>query len=179
MAGIQSNNYEAVADWAISQYWFLSNENHRLITINALRNILFDLKPIYSGYTSREAIDRGYKKSQMTVEHYHSRQRMATMIVGLVQNSAAYDEVLASIKEACMVHYTTKEENLALIPYQKQAGYIWEEAYAAVGIELVEYDPTVKDYQYDGQIYQAKSRAELARRLGLSTYKASKLIDEV
>lgn len=167
------NNYEAVARWVLHN--ITADSDHEIITINGLRNILFDLSPIPSGYCSKAAIEEyDGKLTKMVKEHYHSRGRMARAIVDLAKQSADISKIQDLVMEACKIHRTTKQENLDLIPYQKQDDYNWEEAYAAVGIELVEYDGPRMDIKYDGVVYNVKSKAELRRMLGISEYKMNR-----
>lgn len=167
------NNYGAVARWVINAR--TGDQDLEVITINALRNVLFDLAPIMSGYCSKAAIEEcDGKLSKMVIEHYHSRQTMARKIVDLAKQTSNVDEVEELIKEACKAHRTTKSENMALVPYQKRSDYNWEEAYADVGIELVEYDGPRMDIKYDGVVYNVKSKAELRRKLGISEYKMNR-----
>lgn len=164
------NNYRAVAQWVMHNR--TDDSDLEVITINALRNILFDLAPIMSGYCSKAAIEEcDGKLAKMVIEHYHSRQTMARKIVDLSKRTLNISKVEDMIMEACKAHRTTKQENLDLIPYQKQPDYVWEEAYAAVGIELVEYDGPRMDIKYDGVVYNVKSKAELRRMLGISEYR--------
>jgi hypothetical protein len=172
--------YEQAAHWIDKQKPHLDVPSHLHITINALRNVLFDLPCIYSGYTSQEAINRKYKRSQMTVEHYHSRQRSARSIVYMAMRGAPVDALADEIREACKVHYTTKEENLALIPYQRADDYDWREAYKACNIILVKHDPSIKTYVLDCFSVTAKSKKEAITQFveitGLSKYAVSKKV---
>ena len=169
------NKYNRVARWVMT----LDSE-FDIININALRNVLFDLPAIMSGYCSKAAIaEHDGRIGKMVVEHYHSRQTMARKIVNFVREGATLDQVEAMIREACKAHRTTKAENIALIPYQRKADYNWEEAYAAVGIELVEYDGPRKTYVYESTTYVVKSKAELARKLNVSKYRINKMAVEV
>jgi hypothetical protein len=163
------NNYKAVAQWVMNNR--TGDSDLELITVNGLRNILFDLAPIMSGYCSKAAIEEhDGRLSKMTVEHYHSRTRMARAIVDLAKQTNNVSKIQELVMEACKAHRTTKRENLDLVEYQKQDDYNWEEAYASVGIELVEYDGPRMDIKYDGVVYNVKTKAELMRKLGISEW---------
>lgn len=167
------NNYKAVAQWVMNNR--TGDALQETITINALRNVLFDLAPIMSGLCSKAAIEAyDGKLSKMVIEHYNSRQTMARKIVDLAKRTNRIECIEETVKEACRAHRTTKEENLALIPYQKQPGYDWKEAYKAVGIELTPYDGPTYVYEYEGMKYVAKSKADLRRQLGVSQYRVDR-----
>lgn len=164
MAFIKTDDYETLVDWLFCQSTFLHKEEYYLITVSAFRNLIFDMKPIYSGYASKAAIElHDGALSKMTSEHYNPRQKMSQKIVGMVRDKASKEDVLSALIEACKVHKVTSDENTALRPYQRKEDYVPEEAYAALKIELVPYawKPRQKSIEVEGKIFgSAKEVAE-------------------
>jgi len=138
MASINRTDYEGLINWLIAQREFLNNETHELITTNAFRNLIFELKPIYTGYASKSAIElHDGCISKMTPEHFNPRQRMSEKIIDGVKSGISKEILVGMLIEACRINYTTKDENKALEPLQKHKDYVPEEAYSELGIELV------------------------------------------
>jgi hypothetical protein len=138
MASINKKDYEGLIDWIINQRAFLVQETHELITINALRNLIFDMKSIYTGYSSKAAIElHNGRISDMTPEHFNPRQRAAEKIVAAVKAGSSKQELVEMLLNSCKIHYVTCDENRALMPLQSQEYYEAEKAYAELGIELV------------------------------------------
>jgi len=142
MASINRKDYEGVVRWVINQKEHLHDESHKLITINSLRNLIFDLKTIWTGYASKAAIKKHNGRiSNMTPEHYNPRQRMAEKIVEAVIENRSFDTILELLLDACKIHYVTNEENKKLIPLQRADNYVMEDAYSICKIELVPHTP--------------------------------------
>jgi hypothetical protein len=158
MAFIETDDYEALIDFLFCQSAFLHNEKHFLITIAGLRNLIFDMKHIYSGYASKAAIKQhnGYL-SRMTPEHYNPRQKMAEKMVAMVKSGSSKEEVLSVLKEACKIHRVTSDENKNLRPHQRKEDYVAEKAYAEEKIELVLCvgKPRTKHIEVEGKIFES------------------------
>jgi hypothetical protein len=138
MASIKSDDYESIIDWVMNQSAFLGSESHELITINALRNLIFDAKLIYTGFASKAAINlHNGNITKMTKEHFNPRQKMAEKIVAGVKLRYSKEVLLEMLLDACKINYTTKAENDALKPYQKREDYVPAEAYKKLNIELI------------------------------------------
>ena len=145
-----SQKYETLANCVIDNHRLYKNKpDERQMMIGAFRNVLFDCPSIPSGFVSKKG--QHLKRAQLTKEHFYPRQASAHKMFDMLDAGATKDDLVAFIKKVCQVHYVTKEENIALIPYQKRgSGYdTWEEQYEAAGIELVPYvRKTAKKYVY-------------------------------
>ena len=165
MAAIKSDDYESVVDWLFCQSTFLHNDKHYTITVNSLRNTIYEMKPIPTGFASKKAIEFfNGKTSAMTKEHFNPRQKMAEKMVNMVKSGASKEEVLEIFMEAVRIHWVHPLENKALIPYQREDDYIAEEAYKKCNIELVEHQspPRTKLIDVDGTIYESAKLAAQA-----------------
>lgn len=145
-----SQKYELMADCVIDNYnLYKDKPEHRKMMISAFRNVIFDCPSIPSELVSKKG--QHFKKSQLVKEHFYPRQASAYRMFEMLDAGVTFNELVAFIKKVCQVHYVTKEENIALIPYQKRgSGYdTWEEQYKAAGIELVPYvRKSTKKYVY-------------------------------
>lgn len=134
--------YSDLADCVIENHLIFQNKpDHRKIMIGGFRNCLFDSPSTDSGLVSEKG--QHFKKSELVKEHFHPRQASAYKMFEMLDASASKKELVDFIKMVCQVHRVTKEENIALKPYQKLgSGYnTSEEQYAAVPINLVLYIP--------------------------------------
>jgi hypothetical protein len=143
----------------------------------AIRHGIHDLRPIYSGYTSIGAIKtfKG-KTTHMTREHYNGRANSSRNIIRMIREGISDTDLLDFVLESCKVHYTTKEENIRLIPYQTQSDYTWQEGYKKANIKLVRFDGIKTWYLIDGIKYY-KSKQELSDILDVTLYRLDRLIE--
>ena len=141
-----------------------------------IRHTLHDLKPIYSGYTSLQAI-KEFKglTTLMTREHYNGRANCAKKILNMIETNESSSDIFDFVMESCKVHYTTHAENMELVKYQNNDDLTWEQAYAEAGVKLVRYDGIKNWYEIEGIRYY-KSKKELMDIFDVSTYKLDKLI---
>ena len=116
------------------------------VMARAIGTMIFDIPTTRSGMVSVALIDEyGYRPSisKCTLEHFHSRNESGYTIINLVNNLCELEEVIAYLREATMVHLTTKDENIRLSSIQNHPmtkDLSWSEQYDLAGIELVE-DP--------------------------------------
>lgn len=170
-------DYRLTGAWAVRLATIVKDDStFHQHAVDTLRNNLFDLAPIYSGYASKAAIaEHGGKLTKMTWEHYHPRQKMARVILAMAMEGADLDSLELVIREACMCHRTTAGENTALVPYQKREDYVWEEAYASVGIELVQWNGVETWFEVDGEKHWGTKR-ELMAKFGVGEFKLNRMI---
>lgn len=164
-------DYESVARFCINVYEVTKHDAKQLeILKNGLRNIIFDLGEAYTGYASESAIATGLPKSKLTGEHIFPRNQSAKQILRrLSQGPISVERLALFLRSRCRVHITTKEENLALVPFQKQDGYHWRKGYRDAGISLVEYDfPRKNKYVYIAEGIRYNSINEIAQKYGMS-----------
>ncbi len=125
--------------------------------VAGIRNQIFDLAEVYTGYRSKESIET----NRITPEHVFPRQKTAEYIVNLLlsgrkMTTARLTKLLMSRSR---VHYVSKRENEVLIPWQKSRDYKWRKAYRHFKIELVHvpFDGTRKkkrSYNIDELFYE-------------------------
>lgn len=114
------------------------------VLARAIGTVIFDIPVTRSGLISQALIDEyGYRPSvsKCTNEHYHSRQESGVHLIGMCRKGTDINEIRDFLKEASMVHLTTKEENLTLSQIQNHPltkDLTWQEQYSLAGIELVE-----------------------------------------
>lgn len=103
--------------------------------VNGIRNQIWELAEIYTGYCSQEAVDY----NQYTSEHIFPRQKSAELIINALLNGKNFSvkRLTALLMSRSRVHYVTSDENRRLIPAQKFDSYRWRSAYRENNIELV------------------------------------------
>lgn len=172
-------DYEKFAEWCLLQKDIVKQDKNKYFwTARSIANNLYDLRSIYSGYTSLEAIRKfNGRTTKMTREHYNGRAKCSNNILEMIINDCDMNSLVAYIKESCKVHYTTKEENIALAKYQNTEDYDWQKTYKDVGIKLVRYDGIKNWYKIEGIKYH-KSKPELMELFGVSSYKLEKMIQD-
>jgi len=169
-------DYEGFANYCVSLSNLVNVRDEFIF--QAIRHQIHDLKPIYSGYTSLAAIKMyNGRMTKMTKEHYNGRANSARKIIQMIKDKVQYQELLNFIKKSCNVHYTTAEENMRLVEYQNKENYNWEDAYAAAGIKLVQYQGVKIWYKIDGVKYY-KTKQELQEFFDCSLYCLDRMIDE-
>jgi len=154
----------------------LAREEH---VFQSIRQGIYDLKPIYSGYASVEAIKKyNGKIKKMCKEHYNGRAMCARKIIEYIKfsNVVNLSYLVNYIKKSSMVHYTTSEENNRLVKFQNKPGYNWEEAYKAAGIILVKYDGIQTWYLIKGIKYY-KTKQELKDMFNCTLYAVDNMIE--
>lgn len=111
-----------------------------------------DMNPLWSGKISKAALAnvRPHYKCAPVEEHYMSNQLMGNRILQHyldngynVATHYEFDPVMIEMVDVARgVHQVTADENQRLRPYQKVENFTtWEDAYAAVGIELTDRFP--------------------------------------
>jgi hypothetical protein len=149
-------------------------------TFNTIRHGIHDLRSIYSGFTSIEAIEKFKGRiTPMTEEHYNGRANCAREIIEIIRgggNSVDVKFLVEFVKESCKVHYTTAAENNRLKEFQNKKGYIWQEGYRQAGIKLVRYDGIKTWYQIKGVKYY-KTKNELREIFCLSRWNLDLMIE--
>jgi len=172
-------DYAGFVDYCAGIYRISVDRNMDLgWAYSTIRHILHDLKPIYSGYTSLKAIKKfNGLTTLMTREHYNGRANSSAKILDMIESRASKEELFEYVIESCKVHYTTYDENIALVPYQNDNNYTWQEAYAKVGIKLVRYDGIKNWYKVNGIKYYMGQK-ELCELLDVNLYQLNKIIED-
>jgi hypothetical protein len=137
------HNHEKMAEYILNVLKVVKDDEVLLeIFKNGLRNQIFDLGEIYTGYASHLAIETGLSKSKLTSEHMYPRNRSAIQIIDrvLYGKPITKSRLAAWIKSRCRVHITTKDENLALVQLQKDSNYYWRNGYREIGINLEKHE---------------------------------------
>lgn len=166
------HDYDKMAEYILTVLPVVKHDPKLLeIFKNGLRNQIFDLGEVYTGYTSRAAIATGLPKVKLTSEHIYPRNRSAIQIMNRCLNgpSISQNRLAAWLKSRCRVHITTNDENRALVPLQKDPNYFWRNGYHTIGIKLEKYDfPTKQQYVYNvaGKVYNTLH--EVAEEYGMS-----------
>ena len=168
--------YEAFAKYVILNVEHNKHDELQLKFFkDGLRNQIFDMASIETGFVSEKAIATGLPKSKLTEEHIYPRNQSAKKLIQMAIDNCTIEEMISQIKKFCEVHITTKEENTALVQYQKEPDYYWENGYKAVGIKLVEYTFPVQNryvYNVDGIVYNTLK--EIASKFGIAEETARK-----
>lgn len=106
--------------------------------------LIYELKSIYSGYTSVNALIQKYNTGRdWTHEHKWPRQYVGEDLIKDLYRRGQVTRIdinliLDDFDDFCVVNHTTKEENEALRPFQKLDGWVSPEyAYEQAGIELL------------------------------------------
>lgn len=133
------HNYDLMAEYIINVYNHVKHCDKQVnIFAQGLRNQIFDIGGVYTGYTSKLAISTGLPKSKLTEEHIYPRMKSTRYIIHVLSTrNISHKRLAALIKSRCRVHITTKQENMALVPHQKDEQYHWREGYKKAGIELI------------------------------------------
>ena len=172
---IQTNrDYESLARYVVDVVNATKHDPILLkIMKDGLRNQIFDMRCIELGLVSEAAIATGKKKAELTKEHIYPRNQSAIRIMDAALNGSSIDDIREMIITSCQVVITTKEENMALVPFQRQEGYFWRDGYKAAGIKLVEYEfPTVHKYVYKVDGIEYNTCKEEAEANGCTVYAA-------
>ena len=161
--------YKAFAQFIINGVNLHKNDDLQLKFFKeGLRNQIFDMAVIYTGYTSKKAIETGLPKSKLTEEHIHPRNQSAKRLIQYVLDGMGVNDLAEMVKQFCQVHITTKEENTSLVQYQKQPDYNWQDGYRAVGIELVEHQFTrIPKFVYKVDGIEYNNLKEIAEKFGI------------
>ena len=116
-----------------------------------ISNSLYDATHKPTGMVSIEALQQfGFQKSKYTSEHFYARQGACEYIIEQMYEKGDsftflhFVEILSKIRQ---VHWTTSDENMRLIPFQKankNTVFDWEHTYVNAGILLVNYNEAKK-----------------------------------
>lgn len=167
------HDYDKMAEYILTVLPVVKHDPKLLeIFKNGLRNQIFDLGEVYTGYASHLAIETGLPKNKLTSEHIYPRNRSAIQIINRVLSGIhiSQNRLGAWLKSRCRVHITTNDENRALVPLQKSPDYFWRRGYRAIGIKLEKYDfPTKQQFVYnvEGKVYNTLN--EVAEEYNMST----------
>ena len=133
----------------------------------ALRNQIFDMASIPSGYSSISVANT--PPSKLTHEHIFPRMQSARFIIKQLERGISRKRLIALIKSRCRIHYTTSQENNLLRKLQRDPTYFWRNGYKQMGIELVPYvykKPQKYIYKVDDVVYNSIS--DVAKAFGIS-----------
>lgn len=126
---------------------------------------IFRVPATHSGFISKAARELKNKnpKYSPTKEHFFGRRASATKIFEQLRKGKSFERIVLVILSRSRVHYTTAAENEEL----KKHGHLpWREAYARVGVDLVEYEGRkIKQVMIDNVVYD--SVKSVAQMLGI------------
>lgn len=131
------NDYITYVKWIRKKHGLIQNQRDREHFMRELALGIFDLAPIFSGLTSKEAV--GLKSNQFTKEHYYPRKQSAQVITLLLDTrpNISDERIAAILKSRNRVHHVTREQNQNLRKYQKDKNKTWRQQYKAAGITLI------------------------------------------
>lgn len=125
--------------------------------VAGIRNQIFDLAEIYTGYRSQESIGQ----DQYTPEHIYPRQKSAEFIVNtlLSGRKLSVKRLTMLLMPRARVNHVTSVENKRLVNMQKSDSYRWRKAYQEIGIVLMRDGSTRRknkrrSFIVDGVLYE-------------------------
>lgn len=130
----------------------LSNKVRRNKRARMIGNAIYEMSTVHSGLISKGAVRACLYKQQKkpTQDHYFSRQEGGETIVQYVEqqrknhNKLDFLEIKKLVDRFRSVHLVSAEENKKLDGFLRKNRHCrtqWEDAYRAVGIELIKYVP--------------------------------------
>jgi hypothetical protein len=141
--------------------------------ITMIRNAIFSLPHVYTGFISKEALE--LKSEKRTKEHFYGRTESAKRLVHEIKTNPkrSNEALVAFLKSRSRVHKVTSKQNNLLKQYNtKNPGTHWRKAYRDCGIELVKQDINTKNgkrYVYFVGNTEYKSISDVAADYCIST----------
>lgn len=119
-------------------------KQHRLMYIRMFGQLLYEAPKIHTGKVSVKLVEQKLKdfSTKPCQDHHHSRQNGGLALVRLIDRAVSQniDPTKNHVKNIalryCQVHFTTKQENMALRRHQKKCSS--EAAYRRTGIVLID-----------------------------------------
>ena len=136
---------QAIASWQkyhnLHEY-DLSDDGVMAVHIRDLSNLMYEIPPRWTGYTSEDAL----QSKNRVKEHFYPRRWAGHIIINyIIENKGITKEKFREFFEIFrQIHYTTQQENIKLKEFQEPEVFTdWKSAYEKAGVsKLIQ----VKDY---------------------------------